>query len=229
MFAAGGKRYAITKKYVIHKKGEFKRDFNVVGSPTITSDGVVSGFSASQYLTIPESVPLATADNWEQVVKFTYVHISNGHQGLIATNNSAGGEDLLGIYSGGFPCFWAGKVSSNTNLFVIKGTKPLVEGKTYWIKAVFTGNEYLLYLSETGEFNGEETLEGTYSSTTKLISRVHYIGTTTISGYSYNPKGSIDLSQSYIKINGEYWWTGFYPKDVTGDKKYILTHNGKYY
>lgn len=176
-------------------------------------DNVVSGFSASNYLQIPETVPLATANTWEKVVKFTY---QTGDQSFISSNNSAAKEDRLGVNAGGVPTFLVG-ANTSSHLFEITGTTTLTVGNTYWIKGEFTGSEYNLYLSTNGV---DYTLEASASSTTKCLSRVNYIGTTTIKNYEYVSQSPIDLTESYIKIDGEYWWQG--AKYVNDDRLYVF-------
>lgn len=178
----------------------------VVGSPTINK-GVVSGFSTANYLKINDTVPLATATTWEKVVKFTFATSTNNQAFIASGKDSSSSEDLLGTDSSNHPQMRV-SVKASEWIVHIYGSTTLTAGKTYWIKGEFTGSAYNLYLSTTGEFKGEETLEGSVSSTTKCLSKTNYIGSTTITSYQYPPTSSIDLSQSYIKINGEIWWQG---------------------
>lgn len=213
--------YLLKRKFA--KKGN---NFTTFGSLTFKGT-VVSGFSSANYLKLPNVVPLATADSWEKVVKFTYKTTGSNIQAFITTTNDGGGsEEYIGAST---VLFYRTAVDTSSVLFIITGSTVLVDGNTYWGKIEFTGDTYNLYLSTTGKFNGEETLEGSYSSTTKCLSRNHYIGNTLISGYEYISTSSIDLSECYININGERWWSPFF--DYYEPKNYLLRKFGekKYY
>ena len=86
---------------------------------------------------------------------------------------------------------------------VLEGTTKLVEGSTYIAKLEFTGASYNLYL---GTDINSLNLESSVASSTKIAkSSSYYLG------LSYNAApclGSIDLTESYIKINGQDWWHG---------------------
>jgi hypothetical protein len=178
-------------------------------------DNVVSGFSTSNYLKLPETVPLATANTWEKVVKFTY-QPSSAKQAFMSSNNSGTKESTLGVGTSGLVEFREG-LDNSSFLFDMSGSTVLTAGNTYWVKGEFTGSEYNLYLSTNGV---DYTLEGSRSKNTKVVSRVNYIGTTTIKGYEYVASSSIDLTESYIKVDGEYWWQG--AELITPVKNYVI-------
>lgn len=191
----------------IHKyTGNTKLNATVVGSPTIT-DNVVSGFSSSNYLTAPEVFNPGTSP-WEMVWSITTSNdFSTTYQEIFAQANvgtaAVDGYDLrtdlgrIGLYVDG-------RFYLSTTTFQ-KNTK-------YLIKMEYTGSFYKLsYSTDNGtnwieEFNIASTGIGTPN-----LSAPQYIGKW---GYNTAPnpfKGSIDLSQSYIKINGKYWWKGTKP------------------
>ena len=182
---------------------QYTGDYTKTGSFGSINKGVASGFSSGNYLQIPETVPLATANTWEKVVKFTY-QPSSAKQAFMSSNNSGTKESTLGVGTSGLLEFREG-LDNSSFLFDMSGSTVLTAGNTYWVKGEFTGSEYNLYLSTNGV---DYTLEGTRSKSNKVVSRVNYIGTTTIKNYEYVASSSIDLSQSYININGERWWSG---------------------
>lgn len=221
----GYKHYSIMKTGVIHKAGEFKRDFNVVGSPTISNDGVVSGFSTSNYIQLP-SLFRPGSSPWERVVCFTTGSDVSPAQ-MITFFNPVEDTTKTG---GGFLSVYQGKVymslsSNNTSWNIVNdnvSNTTLSPNTTYYVKLKFTGTEYQKWLSITGEFNGEETLENTVVSSTPIYqeSTLYDRFGFRMSGLPQVFSGSIDLSKSYIKINSEFWWTGFYAEDVYGEKYY---------
>lgn len=175
----------------------------VVGSPTI-ADNVVSGFSSSNYLTAPEVFNPGTSP-WEMVWSITTSNdFSTTYQEIFAQANvgtaAVDGYDLrtdlgrIGLYVDEEYYLSATTLQNNTK---------------YLIKMEYTGSFYKLsYSTDNGtnwteDFNIASTGIGTPN-----LSTPQYIGKW---GYNRSPdpfKGSIDLSQSYIKINGKYWWKG---------------------
>lgn len=192
----------------IHKPtGNTGPNATVVGSPTIT-DNVVSGFSNSNYLTAPEVFNPGTSP-WEMVWSITTSNdFSTTYQEIFAQANvgtaAVDGYDLrtdlgrIGLYV-------------DEEYYLSKTT--LQNNTKYLIKMEYTGSFYKLsYSTDNGtnwieDFNIASTGIGTPN-----LSTPQYIGKW---GYnnSQDPfKGSIDLSQSYIKINGKYWWKGTKPE-----------------
>jgi hypothetical protein len=166
----------------------------VVGSPTI-SNGVVSGFSTSNYLLTPKSVNLNSVNNWEIVIKAQYNTGSmlQQHSNAPFTIALTAGMMLVRL-SGG---------SEWTTVY--KDTSGLVTGNWYSIRASFDGSTYKFERAEDG---GEYTVLKTMSNSTKIISnnQPFVMGTNDVHTDPF--KGSIDLTQSYIKINNELWWKG---------------------
>ena len=75
----------------------------------------------------------------------------------------------------------------------------------YWCKLEFTGNKYILSYSIDG-INWIE--DASQDSTTKITNLTGELSLGCDEGTRYLENGSIDLSETYIKINGEYWWKG---------------------
>lgn len=202
------KHYAITRRYVAHKAGDFlKGNYTIVGSPTITSDGVVSGFSTSNYLLTPNSVNLNSVNSWEIVIR-----AKHNSGSLLQQHSSA-------PYTIALQCgMMLVNLSGSAWTVVYENTAGLITGNWYYIRATFNGASYRF---ERAEDAGEYVVLATLENSTKIISnnQPFILG---INDVHTDPfKGSIDLSQSYIKINGQYWWTGFYTEDVIGCKRYL--------
>lgn len=194
--------------------GELSINGTVVGSLTTSSTGVISGFSESDYFTLPNLFKPRSSP-WERVICFTTGSDISPAQ-MITFFNPAEDATKTG---GGFLSVYEGKVymslSSNGTSWDIANDNvsntTLSPNTTYYVKLKFTGTEYQKWLSTTGEFNGEETLENTVVSSTLI-----YQESTLCDRFGFRmlslPQvftGSIDLSKSYTKINDEYWWKGF--------------------
>ena len=184
--------------------GEVDTNVTIVGSPTMTGSGDVSGFSTSNYLlTIPEA-PLVGAKSWEAVFDFTY--IGNGAVQVLYSSGS-GWESRLSITSGGLVELRINVTGDSTYAARITDTTALEEGTRYIYKAVFTGSVYELYLAKKGEsFN----LIGSQASTDVLVDRGDHwrIGENALSGNEYPFAGTIHLPGCYINVEGSRVWTG---------------------
>ena len=192
----------------IHKPtGNTEPNATVVGSPTIT-DNVVSGFSSSNYLTAPEVFNPGTSP-WEMVWSITTSNdFSTTYQEIFAQANvgtaAVDGYDLRTDL---------GRIGLYVDEEYYLSTTTFQNNTKYLIKMEYTGSFYKLsYSTDNGtnwieDFNIASTGIGTPN-----LSTPQYIGKW---GYNISPnpfKGSIDLSQSYIKINGKYWWKGTKPE-----------------
>lgn len=180
----------------------------VVGSPTIV-DNVVSGFSSANYLTLPE---LFRPENnpWERVICFTTGSDVANAQMLNYINYAS--EQVAGAYIQIYQSKMNMQLSSNGSSWDISSNTSaittLLPNTSYYAKLRFTGSEYQMLLSTTGEFKGEETLEAIVASSTPI-----YQSNTGADRLGYRVgsqvfTGSIDLSKCYGNINNERWWSG---------------------
>lgn len=207
--------------------GDFKADYLIVGNPTITNDGIVSEFSANDYLEISKFPTGVT--NLEMVWKVKFSSVSYPQ---FFYNSAPYYSCLIGTVSGKLG-FW---LSNNTTSWDIienaAGVTPLLTDTWYYVKFTYDGQTYKLYQSTD---NSNWNLESSLVST-KTIG-VNYDAGRIGHGFNIYPASNttVDLKESYIKIGGAYFWTGFYTKDVeinTGQyalmKKGILHHAGDF-
>ena len=184
-------------------------NYTVVGSPTIV-DGVASGFSDNDYLQTSSTLDLTTnlTDLWEFQVKFT-----TGDD--ITTSSRC-------IYNGG--SFYKGFIQSGNQKIRVLLRKYNPDSDSWsWLfidldYAVSTNTTYVLNVQQqTIEsfviklYNSEGSLLTTeqkegYFSFVNTDSRVFYGRKGNESPISWN--GSIDLKETYIKVNGSLWFYG---------------------
>ena len=197
----------------------FDINTSIVGSPII-NNGIVSGLTSGNYVKTPNQLNLTTANDWEIVIKYTHLAGGSlrGFCGLLTGDNVQCNfyiTDSNTVQSDGV---W-GNLESSTSLIV---------GSTYWTKLQFTGSQYILSLSTNGkDFINQSVID----STTKVSLVQSFAFGCDRSTNSINDTVSIDLTQSYIKINGELWWQGkvgsgqpkfdevVISKDITADTK----------
>ena len=174
-------------------------NFTKVGDVVI-EDKVASGFSGSSYLTTNNTITLGS--NFE--IKFVFTTGSditteqNIFQGRINPYIAIGicyppTETRRLGYSIGTGSSWISATNYGTNVLKLN-TK-------YYVRLLFTGSEYKAYISENG---GNEQLDWSLTSTQIIPAFIGCIG---VNRVIENPfKGSIDLSESYIKVNNEMHW-----------------------
>lgn len=176
--------------------------YTVVGSPTI-SDGIVSGFSDSNYLQLNSAIPssFTSADilfrgNISDFTSHCILlanTISEQYFGVRTTNQS------FSIYNSGWT---TGTNTLNTNTW-------------YWFRVVFDGTNYIGYTLADNNYTpgtlpslSSWDQEWTTSANVQadwIKSALCTIGTNTHFTSEYF-RGSIDLNNTIIKINGQVWF-----------------------
>lgn len=202
-----------------------------VGSPTVTSNGIASGFTSANYLRTPNVV---FQSNWEVCVKFT-----TGTGGAWVVGGGGSQNRLIMGYADSKFRLILSSNNSSANLANISGSYTVKANTTYWLKMQFTGTQYILSYSTDGK---NFTTDYTLTSSTKLYedgkplslganqyaSGVNGVMTT----------GSIDLKECYIKQNGITYWTGMSYSPSTSssydfsrieDGYFIYKKGNKYY
>jgi hypothetical protein len=212
----GDKHYALIRRYAKHKVGDFNPStYTVVGSPTITNTGIVSGCTKDKYLIIPKSFP-ANVTDLEMVWKFN----QGGWGGVIVSARESidgySNERSFWLACSGYFKAWLSSNGTNGDIANYLHSSVLDYNVWYYGKLTYDGSTYNLYISTDNE---SWTLCDSVSSTKTLApTNGNLLIGTNGADPLYN--GSIDLSESYIKINGEYWWAGFYTENVYDEKYY---------
>lgn len=203
------------KKESVRKYYKYGNTTNIttIGSP-IVSNGTISGFSSSNYAKLnPDSFPTNTANSWEVVFKWT--HTLNSSDGQVFLAQKVGYETKMGINESNKAMLVISNAFDSNYLVDIQELKnfTLSSGGTYYYKAEFTGTAYNVYLSTDGV---NWILQGSKTTSTKASVRGDWtIGIHVESGYYHLMKGTIDLKHSYIKLNGNLFWTGTQPEEST--------------
>lgn len=176
----------------------------VVGTPTVV-DGVVSGFAKGVYTYIPKTFD-SGSNTWERVFKITTGSDITTDQVLVGCNVVYTGISIN--IANGLLKMWASSNGTSWDIFdAASSSKTLSANTTYYIKQYFNGTHYLIDVSTTGEFNGEEENYITVESNKYVSNFTVTLGSFNKDGANYF-RGSIDFTQSYIKINGKEWWRG---------------------
>lgn len=189
-------------------------NYNVTGSPTISSDFIVSGFSSGNYLTIPSSVDPTSASSWEFITKVT-VASTNDYQKIIYGSgiNFGIGQNWLHIWlssNGGSTWFADNAIIGASNI------------NNKWIKLAYTGSGYYIASSADGE---NYTTHWTTSTSTKIGS----LSTIELGNHdSEYWRGSLDLKETLFNINGVEAWRAVEYVQGTPDYGSISISDGYY-
>lgn len=183
-----------------------KTTYNIVrhGTPSENS-GVFGGFSASNYLTTPETFN-PSSNSWEILIKFKTGNDVTTTQTIYArTDESYYGVVVL-IENGKISAEVAS--SSSTLIGTLAGTSTLSTNAVYYAKIEFTGSQYKLSLSTD---NTTYNLEASYTSSTPIFTSTNdtKFGIQTAVQVIRPFLGTIDLNGCHIKINNSLWWQGY--------------------
>lgn len=178
----------------LFKSMPYNVGYTAVGSPTIT-DGVASGFSDSNYLRTTQDFP-QSSNPFEMVfkVKFTAV---NTTQVLFVSN-----QNLIVAVSGQGHFRLQAQYQNSAWTYSQDGVYSVPVNTDLYIKVLYDGAVFKLSYSTNGiSFTDDITIS---TSTLSFQSGYCLMGTRG----SQPLLGSIDLNETYIKINGVPWFTG---------------------
>lgn len=195
------------------------------------NNGVISGFSENNYLWVEQTIPTPITEI-EEVIKIHTNSITPSDP-TYAEQCIAAGEPYVGIAS--IHIYKDGRlkiyISSNNNVPAGSGndiasgvfsTLTVNANTDYWIKFTWDGTTYRLNVSTDG-INYTDYIVINNSLPPAFNGKLGY-GNDTGASYTRPFLGSIDLRNSYIKINGKKWWKGYVRpngvvlKDIDGSK-----------
>lgn len=219
-FIEGGKTYVVKEENVrkYYKYGNIP-NANTVGSPTV-NNGVASGFSDGNNFTFSEPLNFNNQE-WEMVFKVTTGSNTQTQSSITgnygnAYQNSPEITVINNKFRMGIP------KDGSTTLLVdnILGSYTVLANTTYWIKLYWTGTAYKLDYSLDGQnwtnditVNNSTAMYG--AATQGATLGCNYSDTNTSHRYPW--LGSIDFNESYIKVNGAFWWHGTKVEEATAE------------
>ena len=186
---------------VLGKKAVFNPDvFTVIGSPSITAEGIASNFSVSNYIRLPEIV-VTGADFEVDLGRVTMPELGHGFQMLTGGNDIS--HSFIIALQGNTNILYFG---SNQRIFRTIITDIAVsEGEVYRIKAGREdGTYYLDAALEGGNYTRYES-SGILSILNEL--RLN-IGSSADADRQYCWRGSYDLKQLKITADGQEVFSG---------------------
>lgn len=189
-------------------KGKSYNGFKIVGQDVAfdTNTSIASGFSTTSYLRLQE--PFNPSSNtWEILFKLETSNDVSTAQYIFHTTKGAGNENRFGIRTYVDGAKFKMSISTDGSSWDLSqtGTYTVLANTTYWIKFGWNGTQYYLKYSTDGNTYTDDI---TISSSSAVYSSLVYSYICIFSGVSMNSPwtGSLDLSESYIKVNGSDWW-----------------------
>lgn len=197
----------------LFKSMPYNVGYEVVGNPTITN-GVASGFGDNNYITLSQK-PTQDFSNFEIQTTFTMSSAVVGQYEdilrIIKSNNEYSNFYLYTWPATGRFRFYAAfedythpAEPSRKNFELGAIVEPSLN-YTYYIKVISSGNSLtaILYNKTLGIEVDRKTEDGVFKI--QNSSTINF-GTATAQARHFS--GSIDLNETYIKVNGVPWFTG---------------------
>jgi len=209
--------------------------YTVTGSPTIT-DGVASGFSASNLLQTSLQVAPQNITEWVAKIKINAAAIGSERYHYVFYGPASSSFNFYGGSSGAqainlVACYLPGAGET-----LSWSSANLVADSWYWFKYTYDGTTAKLYFSTDGINYGAEKASKT--ATISGNAGLRTIGTRWSGDSSYFD-GELDLNETYIKVNAIPWFTGTVATtktcdvrgctgtaDLTAEDKAIATDKG---
>lgn len=229
--ALDGKQDKIIAGNGLFFKKEYEENYTRYGSVSVSEDYIASNFMRA---TVLENSSCLVSDNpfnigetitsFEIVTSFTLTNI-NTTSVLMYCGTTQTSD-----------CNFSIRFNSSTNIlmcvfssngtssdFGISGTEydsEIVENKKYWVKILYNAEStprYNLYISENGY---DWKLAGRYNASKQMfVSDAKLVIGGGILNYSYS---TIDLKETYIKVNNEIKWSAITAKDTPELNSYSL-------
>ena len=191
----------LTPSYKLMTRKRYNPDagFTVVGSSTITDDGVASGFSSGNYVKITQSLKLN--NSWEITQKIKLENTATSTNVFLNSVSPSTQLEVFILKNNDLACslYVDGKYIATSS----SGKARLTVGLDYICKLQFTGDSYIFSYSENGI---DFTKVWEIPSTVKVNIDTFNIG------YSF-AIGSIDLKQFSITVDGKEVLSGAYPNE----------------
>ena len=180
--------------------------YTVVGNPTIT-DGVVSGFSLSNYLEMQQNIK--PTQSFEVKTKFNKTSDSPSN-GIFSSRQSSSitsaGRFGIGLTCGNYVNFFVSFNGTSWGFDITDRSYFIENNISYFVKFGWTGKEYYVLIS-TDDINYVKIIS--HLSTTPPTSNIEY---TTLGLYASTDRrflsGNLYLNETYIKINNKLWFNG---------------------
>lgn len=175
-----------------------------VNGNVVNDNNIISGFDKSNYLQIG-NIDLSTGKSFEMFTKVTTGSDITSIQ-VIFTEKDASYFSNFRVDAGHFCANVSLHNSSTNKVLTTSETATSVQpNTTYWVKFVYD-NETKTYSLFSSIDNEQWNLEASLTVNQLMTNWIWNIGCSAQSKYEYPFSGSIDLNESYIKIDDKVVW-----------------------
>lgn len=199
-----------------------QKNFNVVGNPTITEEGIASNFSTTNYLTLSGIETSISDTSWTLQIGLTTPISETSHSQFFLGNRNSYNGVVFQLYQNKLTAYLGTGSSWDITSGTIESTENLSLGTFYYISLSYTGTSYSLKYS-TNKSDWIEVFNIETNSKVTLKDLLVGACWDLIDGQVF--KGSVDLKELKITSNGEEVWNawkdvGIIPGTITVDKGY---------
>ena len=191
----------------LFKSMPYNVGYTVVGNPTIV-DGVASGFSASNYLTTTYSFTYNSNTPFEFVCRFKTPTFEDDSQGTFVCLDSFGGR-LFGLLLDRVNKRIAFRFAYlNSTAYTVRASSNYNYQQDTWYRAkatILNGVCKIQSFDDNGNLLQEAQDTFSFGDATYPVI---FMCASTLSGSAWGNSGSVDLNNTYIKVNGVTWFRG---------------------
>lgn len=188
-----------------------------VGNVVVDKNYVASGFESTSYVT-PGPINFGNG-TWEMVLK-TKFKSGTDYQRICGTaDNSSVAQIVMAVKSNNKLITWISSNGTGWNIASgVESNNTLIANTDYYIKAQFTGTNYILSLSTDG-INYTEEINVSSSTVISNPNSNFWLGNAESISYAW--QGSIYLKECYIKVNDAFIWKGVENGPLYDQNRYV--------
>ena len=229
-------------------KKRYSRRTNIVGSPTIDANGLMSNFSTSNYGKLPHDFAPSSSDDWEFQIAFKLLTGQTGGQ-IFGTDNCYYHYDTkwgaFYRYAGIRPTITRNSLKVellNEVTVYVNGSYPFPRSSAFYTADFSydfdTTTTYVINVQKNGttyssvltDLAGSFTRTNSATNSDHINSNNRLIGANSGSGVSsIYFDGCVDLLHSFIKLNGAEWWNNYIVVEIEKDEYDLNVNNPDYF
>lgn len=200
----------------------YDENYTTVGSPTITSEYLASGFNSSNGLISTSTMLSSSFSTFEIYTKIRTGSSNSSNQIFIGDTHSSACSVALNVAYNKFYLYLSSNNSSFDIASGVEGSHSVSTNTDYYVKLVYNGTNYVMSFSTNGT---TYTPTITINSSTKVGTLTPTIGGWITSSVGLPFSGSVYLKDTYVKVDGVEVWRAVTEQQGGGDVAYRYNFN----